>query len=72
MEEVIAPGPEGVQEIVDQWRPFNRGEYSADHLHDLYSTMLRMPVTVRAGGQGEEYNMTELVPSDRNLPATPQ
>ena len=58
MEEVTIIGPEGVQEIIDQWRPFNRGESSADHLHDLYSTMLRMPVTVRVGGQGEEYNIS--------------
>ena len=58
MEEVTVPGPEGAQEIVDRWRPFNYGESSADHLHDLYSTMLRMRVTVRAGGQGEEYNIS--------------
>ena len=58
MEEVISPGPEGAQEIVERWRPFNRGEYSADHLHDLYPTMLRMLVTIQAGGQGEEYNIS--------------
>ena len=52
MEGVIVPEPEGAQEIVDQWRPFNRGKSSTDHLHDLYPTMLRMPVTVRAGGGG--------------------
>ena len=50
MEEVTVPCPEGAQEIVDRWRPFNRGESSTDHLHDLYLTMLRIPVTVRAGG----------------------
>ena len=50
MEEVSVPGPEGAQEIIDRWRPFNRGESSADHLHDLYPVMLRMHVTVRAGG----------------------
>ena len=50
IEEVIVPRLEGAQEIVDQWRPFNRGESSADHLYDLYPTMLRMPVTVRASG----------------------
>ena len=58
MEEVTVLGPEGAQEIVDRWRPFSWGEYSADHLHDLYPTMLRMPVTIRAGGQGEEYNIS--------------
>ena len=55
MEEVLAPGPEGAQEIIYRWRPFNRGESSADHLHDMYPTLLRMPVTVRAEGRGEEY-----------------
>ena len=39
MEEVIVPGPEGAQEIVDRWGPFNRGKSSTDHLHDLYPTM---------------------------------
>ena len=58
IEEVTVPKPEGAQEIVDRWRPFNRGESSTDHLHDLYPTMLRMPVTVRAEGQGEEYNIS--------------
>ena len=36
MEEVLAPGPDGVQEIIYLYRPFNRGESSAYHLHDLY------------------------------------
>ena len=53
MEEVTVPGPEGAQEIIDRWRPFNRGESSADHLHDLYPIMLRIPVTVRAGGKAK-------------------
>ena len=53
MEEVTVPGPGGAQEIIDRWRPFNWGESSADHLHDMYPMMLRMPITVRAGGQGE-------------------
>ena len=64
MEEVIVPKPEGAQEIVDRWRPFNRGKSSADHLHDLYPMMLRMPVTVRAVGKGEEYNIS--VPCSTN------
>ena len=58
MEEVTVPGLEGAQEIIDQWRPFNRDESLADHLHDLYLTLLRMAITVRAGGQGEEYNIS--------------
>ena len=58
MEEVTVPGLEGAQEIIDRWRPFNRDKSSADHLHDLYPTLLRMAITVRAGGQGEEYNIS--------------
>ena len=55
MEEVLAPGPKGAQEIINHWRPFNRGESSADHLYELYPTLLQMPVIVRAKGRGEEY-----------------
>ena len=53
IEEVTVLGPEGAQEIVDRWRPFNRGESSADHLHDLYLTMLWMPVTLLARGRAK-------------------
>ena len=55
LEEVLVPESEGAQEIIDRWRSFNRGESSTDQLNDLYPVMLRMPVVVRAGGQGEEY-----------------
>ena len=55
MEQVLAPRPEGAREIIDRWRPFNRGESSADCLHDLYPVLLRMPITVLAEGKGEEY-----------------
>ena len=55
MEDVSVPGPEGAQEIIDRWRPFNWGESLADRLHELYPMMLRMPVNVWAGGLGEEY-----------------
>ena len=55
MEEVLALGPEGAQEIIECWRPFNRGKSPADHLHDLYLALLRMLVTVKAEGRGEEY-----------------
>ena len=58
MEEVTAPGLDGVQEIIDRWRPFNRGESAADHMHDLYPVLLQLPVAVRAGGLGEEYSLT--------------
>ena len=61
MEEVSVPGPKGAQEIIDWWRPFNRGESPADHLHDLYPVMLRMPVTVRTGGHSEEYTISVLI-----------
>ena len=55
MEEVLAPRPEGTQEIIDRWRPFNKGESSTDHLHDLYPALLWMPVIVLAEGRGKEY-----------------
>ena len=29
----------------------------ADHIHDLYPMMLRIPVAVWADGQGEEYSV---------------
>ena len=55
MEEVLAPKPEGAQEIINIWSSFNIGESSADHLHEMYPTLLRMPVAVQAEGRGEEY-----------------
>ena len=55
MEEVSVPRPEGAQEIIDRWRPFNRDESSAAHMHQLYPTLLRMPVVVLAEGRGEKY-----------------
>ena len=57
-DEVSVPGPEGAQEIIDWWRPFNRDESSANRLHELYQMMLRMSVAVRAGGKGEEYTIS--------------
>ena len=45
-EEVLAPGPEGAQEIIKHWVPFNRGESPATHLERLYLAILRMPVEV--------------------------
>ena len=48
MEDVSVLGPEGTKEIIDQWRPFNRGESLTDRLHELYPMMLRMLVTVQA------------------------
>ena len=60
IKEVLAPGPEGAQEIIDRWRPFNIGESSTYHLHYLYPALLRMPVTVRAEGRGEEYVISVL------------
>ena len=58
MEEVSTLGLKGVQEIIDRWRPFNRGESATKRMHDLYPAMLHKPVAVWAGGQGEEYTIT--------------
>ena len=55
MEEVSALGPEGAQEIIYRWKPFNQGESPATHLEQLYPATLRMPVEVRAEGNGEKY-----------------
>ena len=55
MEEVSAPGPEGAQEIIKRWEPFNRGESPATHLEQLYPVMLRIPVEVQSEGKGEKY-----------------
>ena len=55
MEEVSAPGPESAQEIINRWKPFNRGESPTPHLEQLYLAMLRMEVEVRAKGKGEKY-----------------
>ena len=38
--------------------PLIRGESLIDHLHDLYTTMLMMAVTIWAEGQGKEYNIS--------------
>ena len=55
MEKVSALGPEGAQEIINRWKPFNRGDSPAAHMHQLYPALLRMPIVVRAEGKGEEY-----------------
>ena len=58
MEEVLASGIEGTQEIIDLWRPFNRGKSLTDHLHNLYLALIRMPVTVRVKGRSEDYALS--------------
>ena len=55
MEEVSVPGLEGAQEIINRWRPFNKGESPAAHMQQLYPPLLRILVVVRAEGRGEEY-----------------
>ena len=57
MEEVPAPEPDDINLILHLWKPFNRGEYAADRLNYLYPRTLRMPVTVREAGLGEEYSV---------------
>ena len=55
MEEVSVLGPEGAQEIINRWRPFNWGESPTAYMHQLYPTLLHMPVVVRAEERGKEY-----------------
>ena len=57
MEEVTVLGPEYIKRIIHRWKPFNRGESTVDRLDDFYPRMLRMPVTARAVGLGEEYSV---------------
>ena len=57
MEELIVPRPEDIKHILHSWKPFNRGESTADRLDELYSRTLRMPVTTWANGLGEEYSV---------------
>ena len=40
VEEVSAPGPEGAQDIIERWKPFNHRESPATHLEELYPEML--------------------------------
>ena len=61
MEEVTVPGPEDIKCIIHRWKPFNRGESTADRLDDLYLITLRMPITARAVRLGEEYSVAILV-----------
>ena len=51
------PGLDDIKLILHRLRPFNRGESAADHLDDLYPRTLRMPVTAREAGLGEEYSL---------------
>ena len=53
----MTPGLDDIKLILHRWRPFNRGESAADHLDNLYPRMLRMPITAREAGLGEEYSM---------------
>ena len=55
MEEVSTPWPEGAQEIIKRWEPFNQGESLTAHLEQLYPTMLLILVEVQAERKGEKY-----------------
>ena len=55
MKEVTAPRLDDIKLILHRWRPFNRGESTADRLNDLYSRTLQIPITAREAGLGEEY-----------------
>ena len=55
MEEVSTSGPEGAQEIIRRWEPFNWGKSLVAHLEQLYPTTLQMTDEVRFEGKGEKY-----------------
>ena len=56
MEEVTAR-PDDIKSILHRWRPFNRGEFAADHLDDFYPMMLWFPVRAWEARQDEEYSI---------------
>ena len=58
---MIAPEPDDIKLILHHWKPFNRGESTVDRLGYLYSRTLRMPITAREAGLGEEYSVAVLV-----------
>ena len=53
--EVSAPGANEVKYIMYRWEPFNRGEFAADWLNNLYPHMLQMSVAARGMGFGRDY-----------------
>ena len=55
--EVSAPGAGEVKYIMHRWEPFHRGEATTDRLNNLYPYMLRMPITARGMGLGEDYSV---------------
>ena len=57
MEEVTVTRLKDIKCIIHLWNPFNRGESAANRLDDLYPRTLRMPVTSRSVGSGEEYSI---------------
>ena len=63
-EEVLVPGLEDVKHIVHRWKPFKRGESTADRLNSLYPMILWVLVAARANGVGKDYSVT--VPAGTN------
>ena len=49
----MALGPEAALELIDCWSPFNKRESSVTRMHDLYPSLLRVPVAARA----DEYSI---------------
>ena len=44
---MVAPNPEGAQEIIHRWSPFNQAESPNAHMCDLYPNCFRVPVVAR-------------------------
>ena len=57
----MAPGIEAAREIIDRWSPFNKREPSVACMHDLYPTLILVPVAAHA----EEYSIPFLGYLDR-------
>ena len=44
---VVAPNPEGAQEIIHCWSPFNQAESLDAHICDLYPNYFQVPMVAR-------------------------
>ena len=58
---IMAPGSESTQEIIDHWSPFNKSESLVTHMRDLYPTLLQMAVEACV----EQYSISLLGYLDR-------
>ena len=51
--DTLALGPKEAWSIIDRWNPFDKRDFSAAHIRELYPDLLRIPVVARV----EEYSI---------------